>query len=65
MVELFASRLGTSSIGIPDLMRVLRNEGNDARAVARALEEAMAQHPAFASRNDKLQKWIEEAGWPV
>ena len=60
MADLFSARLRSGAIGIPDLIRVFRNEGADSRAVADALLDAMSRFPQFARRKDKLEAWLKE-----
>ena len=61
MVDLFAARLRSGAIGIPDLIRLLKKEGRDPREVSEALLVAMARFPKFATRRDKFDGWIAES----
>ena len=60
MTDLFVARLKSGSIGVPDLVRLFRNEGKSPEAIAKALADAMSKFPQFASRKDKFETWLRE-----
>jgi hypothetical protein len=63
LVRAFSIRLSSGGIGVVDqLVRFVR-EGKDRTTVTRAQIEAMDESREFASRQDKLERWLSEAGW--